>query len=489
MALGVGAFVLVLALAAAALLTGLLGGGPDIESLAVLPFENTTGDPDTEYLRDGVTEAIISTLAELPDILVISRSVAFQYKDRVVNPATVGAELGIDALVLGRITQRGNELTVSAELVRTADSAQVWGEQYTRPMADLLEVQEDIANEVAGALRLELSGEQEQTLASGATVDSEAYQEYFRGRHHWARRTVDGLRRSIDHFNAAIAIDPAYAAAHVGLADAYSMASMYEAVLPAEEYPRALAAAERALAIEPDLAEAHTSLGWIRTTFEWNVEEAQRELERAIELDPSYADGYHWAGVGNLVANRPDQSIPLLRLAVDLEPLSQLFNSSLGFALLADGRNQEATETLVRTLELDPTYALARGYLALAHVLAGRYDDGITEYQQIPGLEGRYSLGGLGYAYAAAGREAEAREVVARLERLATEQSVAPTEFAQVYAGLGDSGRAFEALERAYQARSGELVFVAVEPMFRSLRSDPRFEDLLGRMGLAVDRP
>ena len=428
MALGVGAFVLVLALAAAALLTGLLGGGPDIESLAVLPFENTTGDPDTEYLRDGVTEAIISTLAELPDILVISRSVAFQYKDRVVNPATVGAELGIDALVLGRITQRGNELTVSAELVRTADSAQVWGEQYTRPMADLLEVQEDIANEVAGALRLELSGEQEQTLASGATVDSEAYQEYFRGRHHWARRTVDGLRRSIDHFNAAIAIDPAYAAATSGWPTRTAWQACTRRCFRRRSTLGHWPPPNGRSRLNPTSPRRHTSLGWIRTTFEWNVEEAQRELERAIELDPSYADGYHWAGVGNLVANRPDQSIPLLRLAVDLEPLSQLFNSSLGFALLADGRNQEATETLVRTLELDPTYALARGYLALAHVLAGRYDDGITEYQQIPGLEGRYSLGGLGYAYAAAGREAEAREVVARLERLATEQSVAPTE-------------------------------------------------------------
>ena len=343
MAVGVGVFVLVLALATAVFLTGMLRGGPDIESLAVLPFENASGDPDTEYLSDGVTEAIINTLADLSDIRVISRSVAFQYKGRVVDPAAVGAEFGVDALVLGRITQRGNDLSVGAELVRTADSAQVWGEQYARQMNDLLAVQDDIAAEVAEALRLELTGAGEDALAGRATTDPAAYQEYLRGRCHWARRSVDGLRRSSGHFQATIAIDPAY--------------------------------------------------------------------------------------------------------------------------------------------------ALARGYLALAHVLVGRYDDGIVEYLQIPGLEVRYSLGGLGYAYAKAGQEPEARAVVARLEQLATVQPVAPTEFAQVYAGLAEIDRAFAALERAHEARTGELVFVALEPMFQLLHDDPRFGDLLDRMGLAADRP
>ena len=269
------------------------GDSERIDSLAVLPFENGSGDPDAEYFSDGVTESIISSLSKLPDVKVISRNSAFHYKGRTINAEAVGRELDVEALVLGRIVQRGDELSVSAELVRTLDSGQIWGERYQHKASDIFSIQEDMAQEISDALRVQLTTEQEELLTKQHTGSSDAYRAYLKGRHHWNRRTEEGLRQALVHFQEAIQEDPDYALAYTGLADSFSLLGFYY-VSPREAFPEEREAAERALALDARLGEAHASPGWVKTYYDWDFAGAEREFQRANELNKTYATAYHW---------------------------------------------------------------------------------------------------------------------------------------------------------------------------------------------------
>ena len=460
------------------------GDSEQIDSLAVLPFENGSTDPDAEYFSDGVTESIISSLSRLPNVKVISRNSAFRYKGQTIDAEAVGRELDVEALVLGRIVQRGDELSVSAELVRTRDSGQIWGEQYQLKAADIFTIQENMAQEISDALRLQLTAEQEELLTKQFTTSSEAYAAYLKGRYHWNRRTEEGIRQAVVHFQEAIGEDPGYALAYSGLADSYSVLGYYYES-PRTALPQARAAAERALELDERLGEAHASLGWIKTVYDWDFAEAEREFLRAIELNPMYPTAYQWYSHFLLITRRHDESLEQARIAAELDPLSLIISSNYGGFLGYAGRYEEGAEQLRKTLELNPSWALGHMWLGEHYELRGLFSEAIPHYEKAVELdETPYVLGSLGHAYAKSGRVDEALAVLERLDELSKSRYVAPLERAYVHAGLGDLDRSFEWLEKAYEERSGDLLLARVFPIGKDIEHDPRFSDLIRRIGL-----
>ena len=414
-----------------------------IDSLAVLPFENGSGDPEAEYFSDGVTESIISSLSKIPDVRVNSRTSSFHYKGQAIDPETVGQELDVKALVIGRIVQRGDELSVSAELVRTRDSGQIWGEQYQRTTADIFDIQEDMAREISDALRLQLTTEQEELLTKQFTTSSEAYAAYLKGRYHWNRRTEEGIRQAIVYFQEAIREDPSYALAYSGLADSYSLLGFYYES-PRTALPKGRAAAEHALELDDRLGEAHASLAWIKTFYDWDFAEAEREFLRAIELNPTYATAYQWYANFLIATARYDEAIGQIRKAAELDPLSRIINVNYGLFLGWAGHLEEGAEQLRQTLELDPSWALGHMWLGQNYELRGLFSEAIPHYEKAVELDDTpFGLGNLGHAYAKSGRVDEAHAVLERLEELANSRYVAPLERVSVYAGLGDLDKSF----------------------------------------------
>jgi len=462
----------------------LSGSSPQIESLAVLPFENGSGDPDSDFFVDGVTETIISSLSRLPDVKVISRASAFHYKGRAIEPDAVGRELDVEALVLGRIVQRGDELIVSAELVRAEDNEQIWGERYSRTAADVFSIQEDMAREISDALRVQLTDEQQELVVKQHTADPEAYQAYLKGRFYWNQRTENELRQAIVHFQEAIAFDPEYALGYSGLADVYAILGFYYAS-PPELRPMFQAAAERALELDDTLAEAHNSMGWFRLYHEWDFEAAEREFARAIELNPKYATAHHWYGILRGVTGRSDQAIERLEVALSLDPVSKVINNQYSLWLAIAGRFEDAHQQALKTVQLDPSWPLAHRNAGFVYALEGSLDEAIPAFERARDSgQSATELGLLGFAYAKVGRNDEAEAVLARLEQPPDGRYVNSTAIAQVYAGLGDLDKCFEWLEEAYEVRAGTLLWSPHLLLGRELEDDPRFIDLVRRIGL-----
>ena len=414
---------------------------------------------------------------------MISRNSAFHYKGQAIDPQKVGRELGVEALVLGRIVQRGDELNISAELVRAADSGQIWGEQYRRKTADIFSIQRDMAREISEALRQQLTSEQEQRLTKQYTASPEAYQAYLKARYHWNQRTEEGLRQAIVHCQDALLQDPDYALAYSGMADSYSILGFYFTP-PRESHPRARVAAERALELDDQLAEAHTSLGWVKLVYDWEFAEAERHFQRALTLDPAYATAHQWYALYLRIMQRYDEAVAQIRLALELDPLSLIINSNYGEALMAAGRHEEVEEQFRKTLELNPRWALGYLRLGLNHELQGSFEEAVLAYEKAAELSSPHVLGQLGHAYAKAGRVGEARGVLERLLELDNTAYVSPLEMARVYGALSDFDESFAWLEKAYEERSSELPFVREFPIAKDLAGDPRFSDLMRRIGL-----
>ncbi len=326
-----------------------------ITSLAVLPLVNASADPQMEYLSDGITETIINSLAQLPQLRVMARSTVFRYKGREADPQAVGHELGVGAVLTGRVSQVGESLIISMELVDVAHGWQLWGEQYNRNPADIFALQEEIAREISGKLRLRLTGEQQQRLTKRYTESTEAYQAYLRGRYHWNKYTREGLKKGTAYFQQAIDLDPGYALAYAGLADSYyRLSNLY--LPPREAMPKAKAAAMKALEIEEMLAEAHASLGLVRFWYEWDWQGAEREYKRAIELNPGYAIAPLWYGLQLMALGRFDDALAEMKRAQDLDPLSLVINTNLGGTLYRARRYDQAIEQCRRTLEIDSSF-------------------------------------------------------------------------------------------------------------------------------------
>jgi serine/threonine-protein kinase len=458
----------------------------EVEALAVLPFTNVDKNPSAEYLSDGITEGIINHLSQLPNLAVMSRSSVFRYKGKDVDPQQVGRDLQVQAVLLGRVVQRGDDLSISAELVEVRSQRQIWGEQYNRKMADVQAVQEEIAREISDKLRLRLTGEDRRRMARRQTGNSEAYQLYLQGRFQWNKRTLEGMQQSIDLLQQSLQKDPRFALAHAGLADAYAVLAEYN-VLPAREVmPRAKAAAAQALGLDDTLAEAHASLAWAKFLHDWAWPDAEREFRRALELNPNYAPGRHWYGEYLLAMGRSDQALAELQRAQELEPVNLVVHRALGSTLYLMGRPEQAVEQARKTLGLDPNFAGAHLLLGRAHEARGAFPEAITAYQKALEIsEGNSNeLAALGRAYAAAGKRAEAVKILAELKERSNQTYVQPVWIAVLHAALREKEEAFQWLQRGLEDRSGWLVYLRIDPVFAPLRSDGRFAELLRRVGL-----
>ena len=458
--------------------------------LAVLPFENGSGDPNAEYLSDGITESLINSLSQLPHLKVMSRDSAFRYKGKDTDAQTVGRELGVRSVLKGRVTQHGGNLAISAELIDATDNSHIWGQQYSRKPADIFAFQEKIAKEITKALRLRLTGQEEKSLARTYTTSAEAYRGYLQGRYWSNKRTEDGFNKGIECFQQAIAKDPTYALAYCGLADCYSMHANYGFLTPHNGYSRSHDAALKALEIDDTLSEAHVSLGFIKSDYAWDWSGAEKEFQRAIALNPNYATAHQWHGYALWKTGRIEESIAEHRRALELDPLSLPVNRNLGLAFYLARQYDLAIEQLRKTLEMDPTFALTRAYLGIAYIEKGVYTEGIPECEEAAAhiSAGPYAISALGYVYAVSGKKAEAQNVRDRLMKLSEQKYISSRFMASIYAGLGEKDKALESLSAAYEDRSLQIgPGVTADPTYDSLRGERRFQDLLRRIGLAND--
>lgn len=459
-------------------------GRVPIDSLAVLPFSSPSEDPDSEYLSDGITESIMNKLAGVSGLRVVPRSVVFRYKGTAMDPSAVAHEVNARAVVSGRILHRGDTLIIKAELVDAVTESQLWGEQYNRTMSDIFVVQEEMAGEITRSLQLKLSGDEHRGLAKRFTESTEAYQAYLRGRHHWNKRTVAGLEQALAHFQRAIDLDPTYALAYTGLADTYNILGYYNDLRPHDAYPKGRAAVLRALEIDPSLAEAHASMGYVQVFYDYDWPGAARSFRRALDLNPKYATTHQWYAWYLFAVDRFDDALSALLQAQQLDPLSLIINDHLGYALLLAGKPEEALAHLEKTRGLDPSFPWT--YWRLGNVLfaMGRFDEAIAAFRSVVQMtNGGVGLGYVGHAYAAAGRNDEAQEVVARLVELSRTRYVSPLEFALVYAGLGRTEDAIASLQRAYDDRVSDFARVKLLPWPDAVRKHPGFAALLAKLG------
>lgn len=460
-----------------------------ITSIAVLPFKNRGGDADTQYLSEGLAESLIYRLSQIPDLRVSPTSSVFRYEDRDVDPIAVGNELGVNAVLSGRIVQHGDRITISADLVDIKNNRLLWGEHYERPMSQLLDTQREIAREIVENLKIKVSP-QEQGLAKHYTENNEAYKYYLKGRFYWDQRTANSLRQGIGYFDQAIEMDPTFALAYAGLADCYVVPANQMA--PNEAMPKAKAAAIRAIELDDSLAEAHTSLGRVMAAYEWNWAGAEREFKRAIELNPRYPVAHQWYGGLLQVMGEPEMAIAERKTALELDPLSLIINFELGQAYYYAHDFDGAIEQYQKTLQLDPKFPPAYQFLPAAYEQKGNYDEAIKGFRSSPVLYvgGEFSLtmAGLGHAYAVTGQTANARAQLEELKRLELQRYIPPTSAAMIYAGLGEKDNAFVRLDKAVQEHAFQLQWLMIEPRWDNLHSDPRFAELLKRIGLPFQR-
>jgi serine/threonine protein kinase/Tfp pilus assembly protein PilF len=461
-------------------------GGETIDSVAVLPFVNASGDPSSEYLSDGITESLINSLSQLPHLQVKSRDSSFHYKGKDTDAETVGRELGVRAVFKGRIIQQGDNLAISAELIDAQNDNHLWGQQYNRKAADIFALQGDLAKEMTTALRMRLTGDDEKRMAKSYTVNPEAYQDYLKGRYWWNKANEEGIRKGIEYFQQAIAKDPAYAQAYAGLADSYVVLPAFSPTSPKEAYPRAKEAALKALEIDDTLAEAHASLGVVKAQYEWDWSGGEREFQRAIALNPNSARAHQAYGFVLLAGTgRLEEATVELKRALELDPLSLLINRNMGRVFIYKKQYDQAIEQERKALELEANFVQAYVDLGWVYVEESRYKEATAEFEKAltisPSNLGVLST--LGYAYALEDRKADARTVLDQLRELSKREYVAPLLVAQIYAGLGEKDRALEWMEKSYDDRSLGIAGKSY-PGFDSLRSDPRFADLLRRMNL-----
>ena len=453
------------------------GSANSIESIAVLPFVDDAPDADAEYLNDKIAESLINSLSKLPKLRVVPRSVVASYKGKDIDPRKVGRDLNIRAVVTGRIQRHGDIISIQADLIDVENVAQLWGQHYDHKLADVLLVQEDISRDIFENLRLKLNVEEKKQL--------EAYRLYLKGRNSWNKRTEDGLLQGIEYFQQALAIDSNYAPAYAGLADCYNMLVVYGVQQPKDGFPKAKDAAIKALEIDETLAEAHTSLAFIK--FRWDRDRlgTEQEFQEAIKLKPSYAPAHQWYSSFLVALERFDEAIAEAKRTQELEPLSFIASSHLGWIYYLAGQNDRAIEQCKKILDLDPNFFPARRYLGLAYEQKGMYPQAIAEFEKGVKLTGSpLMLALLGHAYAVSGKTTEAKQVLSDLQQLQGRRYVSPYTVAAIYAALGDQVQAFKWLEKAYDERDIWLMNLKVDPVFTKLRSSPRFSDLLVRTGL-----
>ena len=455
-----------------------------IDSIAVLPFVNESGNPEIEYLSDGLTESVIKNLSQLADIRVKPRSTVFRYKGKEIDSRSIGRELGVQAILRGHVVQRGQGLAFFVELIDVASDKVIWSEQYNRSQLDLPTVENEISRDVSSKLHVRLSGTDQQKILKMRTSNSEAYRMYLRGRHEWNKFSLDGLTRSITFFEKAIEIDPNYALAYSGLADSYVSLGIDH--LPPQEYmPKAKTAALRAIELDGTLAEAYSSLGSYRLFFEWDTASAEREYLKAISLDPNYSNARHFYSHCLQFSGREAEALREMKTAVEIEPLSSLNNAELAWAYYLARQYDASIEQALRTLELDSQFAYAHFVLGSTYTAKGNYAQALAALEKGEKLEpGWLELKGqLAFTHAAAGNRARAQSILANVLDSAEGGYINEVVVASVYAALGDNDHALDWLERGYNARCSWTAWIHIEPNLDRLRSDERFQKLIRKVG------
>ena len=460
---------------------------PSVGSIAVLPFTNVTGDQNTDYLSDGITESIINSLSQIPNMRVMARTTMFRYKGKNADPQTVGRELGVDAVVSGKSLQQGDTLVIQAELVKVSDGSQVWGDRFNRKLSDVLAIQDEIARNIADKLRLKLSGEQEQLLTKRYTDNSAAYDLYLKGQFAFRNFSEPDLLKSIDYYEQAIALDPNYALAYVGIANSYlSLGGVLGFRSPAEVLPKAREAATKAVAIDDKLANAHQALALCKLYFEWNWIDAERELKTALALNPNYSFAH--STYGTLLQSRGlvTEAWEERKLARKFDPLSPFAVADVGYPLYYARRYDEAISAYREALQIDPNFSWGHLWIGQAYVQKGMYTEAIDEMKEAVRLSNSdvRMLATLGHAYAVSDNRAEALKILNDLQKTPQQRYVSPYFIAVIYVGLGEDDRALEWLEKAYNERHPYLILLKVEPVFDRLRKNSRFIDLQRRVGI-----
>ncbi len=454
--------------------------GPRIDSIAVLPFKNVKADPSLDYLSDGITESLITSLALLTTLRVTSRNSAFRYKVRETEAQTVGRELNVQAVLMGRVAENEDMLSISVELVDARDDRHMWGAQYIRKTGDIFAAQETIAREIAEKLRLELTGQEKELLARRHTENTKAYLCYLKGRYHFNKLTFDGVQKGTEYFQRAIEEDPNYALAYAGLGDCHNYLSHRD---------EAKKAVLKALELDEELGEAHASLGFFRFLYDWDFAGAEREFERALALSPNYAEAHHWYAIYLANVGRHDQAGSEANLAVELDPLSLLMNMTPALNLYLARQYDQAIEQLQKVIEMEPNFVAARSVLGSVLVQKGLYKEAMAEYEKVFEFTKAVEAVAMsvkaimGHAYARWGKRSEA---VGLLEEVTAAGSVSSYSVAGIYAALGESNPAFEWLNKACEQHDVQLVSVKVDPTLDGVRSDPRYADLLRRVGLPL---
>ena len=459
-----------------------------IDSLAVLPFENASRDPEHEYLSDGIAGSLINILATIPKLRVMAQSTVNRYKGRSIDPQAVGRELLVRAVLTGRIMQSGESLRIGAELVDVATGSRLWGAQYDRKPGDIFAVQDEISQEIAEKLRLKLTRAEKKRLIKRQSDDAEAYRLYLKGRHHWNRWTEDGFYKAIEFFEQAVEKDPGYALAHAGLADSYVLLGWNGYLPPKDAFPKGKTAAMRALRLDTDLGEAHTPLAAVLWLHDWQWPEAQTEFQRSLALNPAYPTANHWYAEYLMTMGRHAEAITRMKKSQELDPLSLIISVAIGWTWYMARRYEDAVMQLRRTIELEPNYPLTYWILGLLFRKMGRYEQAIAEGEKGVKLSGGSSLmsAALAQTFATAGKREQALQILDDLTKLTKQKYVAPYFFAGIHAGLGEDYRAMEFLEQSYEEHSHWLIYLHIDPSMDALRSDPRFEDLVRRIGLPL---
>lgn len=455
-----------------------------IDALAVLPVRGDSEDQNIEYLSDGITEAIINTLSQIPKLRVLARSTVFRFKAKDIDPQEAGKLLNVRAVILIRVTQWADKLIIRSEMVRVSDGTQIWGQQYHRTPSDLLAIQEEIAKAISESLKLKLTLQQQTRLTKRYTENSEAYNLYLRGRYFWNRYSKEWVLKSIEAFTQAIAIDASYALAYSGMADAYFRLSNIH-MPPREVLPKAKEAALKAVEIDDDLAEAHASLGLVRVYYDHDWTAAESEFKKCLELNPDFVPAHQRYGSYLAFIGRFEQSLKHYRHALELDPFSLQINMNIATDYYLMGENDTAIRHLEKTLELEPDYMPTHFVMGCAYIQQGELMKAIEEFQYIYKMdeESYMALGFMGYAHALAGQMDEARNLLDILKDISLRSYVSPYSIVVIYLGLGLKDEALELLEHLYREKNDWLVWLKVSPELKILRDDMRFKDLISRIG------
>lgn len=456
------------------------------QSLAIFPLVNVADAAQIDYLCEGITETLIYSAAQLAGLRVMARATVFRYKGTDIDPRSVGKELRVDAVFTGRVRQSGDLLVLNVELIDVEDGSLLWGEQYRRRFSDIFAVQEEIAGEIFSKLRVKLTRHEQERVNRRQTSDPEAYAHYLQGRYYWNKRTLEGFKSAIGHFEQAIELDPDYALGHAGIADYYTMLSIfpYSFLPPSEAMPRAKSAAMRALEIDPGLAEAHASLGMINFGYEWNYAEAEKDFRVAIEMKPGYVTAHQWFSLFLGAMSRFEEAGIEARKSLEIDPRSGISSSLATVWIYFSREYDRALEELRKSALIEPASFIPHLFLGYVLSAAGEYEQAIASFETACKLSGENltALARLGYAYARAGRTAQANAILARFTEESKRRYIPAHHFAFLHLGMGNTDAFFAALEKAWQERSDYLPYLDIEPPFDNVRKDPRFQDLLRRL-------